>query len=370
MIIPCEQQLAFGGRRVEELLLKLRAWGCVVFFTGPEKVWNTFDSIIILVSVTETIFEILALANSTLTLVVIPLPRSVRPRGAGPAMPGARRRMASNQWEQMDSSYLRSVRFIRVARALRGVRVIRLIHYIGALRTLVFSIMSTTGSLLWTLVLLVLVFYIFGVVLAQIVTDSRSELTRDHCRELAQEHMGNMDAIPSCGIENPVTRYWFGVSSAMFTLFMAISGGVSWEDALKLGEMEQISPLAVMCMTLFIIITVFAILNVVTGVFCNTAIESAHADRDIAIMKQMVKQKAQVEALQDIFLEIDRDESHEVSIDELKAALEERKLASFMESLDISTQDCVPQTRKRRKVDGHTKAAKGKAKRQAEIARA
>lgn len=38
---------------------------------------------------------------------------------------------------QMDSSYLRSVRFIRVARALRGVRVIRLIHYIGALRTLV-----------------------------------------------------------------------------------------------------------------------------------------------------------------------------------------------------------------------------------------
>ena len=53
-------------------------------------------------------------------------------------------------------------------------------------------------------------------------------------------------------------------------------------------------------------------LTQVTGVFCNTAIaswsssrsghgvatqESAHADRDIAIMKQMIKQKAQ--ALQD-----------------------------------------------------------------------
>ena len=32
--------------------------------------------------------------------------------------------------------------------------------------------MSTTGSLMWTLVLLVLVFYIFGVVLAQVVTVS------------------------------------------------------------------------------------------------------------------------------------------------------------------------------------------------------
>ena len=31
--------------------------------------------------------------------------------------------------------------------------------------------------------------------------------------------------------------------------------------------------------------------NVVTGVFCTTAIESAQSDKDIAIMKQMHKQR-------------------------------------------------------------------------------
>lgn len=36
--------------------------------------------------------------------------------------------------------------------------------------------------------------------------------------------------------------------------------------------------------------------EVVTGVFCNTAIESAQSDKDIAIMKQMRKHDAQVQA--------------------------------------------------------------------------
>jgi len=279
---------------VLEVCLKLKAFGCGGFFLGPERLWNVFDFVIITLSVVETVFELLTFTSM---------------------------RAFS------DSSYLRSIRIIRVARALRGVRVIRLIHYIGALRTLVFSIASTSGSLVWTLVLLILVFYVFGVIIAQIVTD--------YCREYAQDTTGNLDALPFC--EKHISQYWFGVSESMFTLFMAISGGISWEVSIK--PLREISELAAACMVLYIVIAVFAILNVVTGVFCNTAIESAQADRDIAIMKYMAKHKAQVERLQTVFAEIDRDESDLVSIDELKAAMAEKKLASFMESLDISTQD-------------------------------
>jgi type II secretory pathway component PulF len=36
-------------------------------------------------------------------------------------------------------------------------------HEVSALRTLIFSIISTTGSLMWTLVLLLLIFYCFSV---------------------------------------------------------------------------------------------------------------------------------------------------------------------------------------------------------------
>lgn len=44
---------------------------------------------------------------------------------------------------------------------------------------------------------------------------------------------------------------------------MSIAGGVSWEDALS--PLRSVSALAVCFMVVFIVITVFAVLNVVTG---------------------------------------------------------------------------------------------------------
>ncbi|CAE7944138.1 unnamed protein product, partial [Symbiodinium sp. KB8] len=74
-------------------------------------------------------------------------------------------------------------------------------------------------------------------------------------------------------------------------------------------------------------------------VFCNTAIENAKADKDIAVMKQMQKQRTQVDALRAVFNDIDMNQSKLISLSELKVALEESKMASFLESMDISTRD-------------------------------
>ena len=67
-------------------------------------------------------------------------------------------------------------------------------------------------------------------------------------------------------------------------------------------------------------------------------------------MKQMHKHEAQVQSLREIFREIDNTNSSVVSVKQLKArvlrsclcrkeALQSAKLASFMHSMDISTQD-------------------------------
>ena len=114
---------------VTEILLKFIAHGCREFFCGNDKWWNVFDLSIISASVMETITEVIASAISV---------------------------------GNMDSSHLRIMRFVRLGRALRGVRVMRLLRFIGALRSIVFAILSTLWSLVWTLVLLVLLFYCFG----------------------------------------------------------------------------------------------------------------------------------------------------------------------------------------------------------------
>lgn len=268
-----------------ELVLKWAAYGCREFFCGKERIWNLFDFVIAGLSFIETAMDIVSKAFLDVG--------------------------------EMNSSHLRVMRFARLARALRGVRVIRLLRYVSALRTIVFSIVSTMSSLLWTLVLLLMLFYCFGVFITQLVSDN--------CRYLAQ---------PNC-LES--FYHWSSVGRSMLTLFMSISGGLSWIEALE--QLMQAHPLAVVSMLVYITSTIFAVLNVVTGVFCNTAIESARADKDIAIMKQMHKHEAQVQSLREIFHEIDNQKSSVVSLKQLKEALQSQKLASFMHSMDISTQD-------------------------------
>ena len=115
------------GLFVLEIIVKWVALGWE-FWIGPEYRWNIFDLLIIVISVADMILDRVAEGNH---------------------------------------ANLRLFRSIRLARALRTFRVFRIFRHVSALRTLVLSIVSTMGSLFWTLMLLLILFYSFGVVLTQ-----------------------------------------------------------------------------------------------------------------------------------------------------------------------------------------------------------
>ena len=269
-----------------ELLLKMYTRGCHAFFAGDDGGWNIFDLCIVVVSLLESVIS-----------------------------------------SQMELSHLRVMRFARLVKTLRGVRVMRLLHYISALRTLARSILNTMRSLFWTLVLLLLAFYSFALIFTQAVVD--------HCRSEAVIQTGDPNAIPLCS--GRLDRYWSSIPQSMLTLFMSITGGLSWIDALE--ALTSFSFFALTFFVIYIVITVFAVLNVVTGVFCNTAIESAAADKEIAAITQLKKQQDLSQSLREIFDEIDVDNSNTVTLDEFRDALTSTKLSNFLESLGISTAD-------------------------------
>lgn len=283
---------------IMELAVNVTANGIYKFVCGGDWLWNFFDVIIVALSALETGISFIASS----------------PTGTS----------------QVSPSHLRFMRPIRLARALRGVRVMRLFRYVGALRTLLLSIMSSIASLFWTIVLLVLLFYSFGVLLTQLVSD--------YCRDQAIAETGDLNASPECR-NLAYSRFWMSVPEAMLTLFMAISGGIDWDDALI--PLQEVSPVAVAAMLLYIVITVFTVVNVVTGVFCNTAIESAAADKDIAVMKQMRKHAAQVQVLKNVFREIDEKSNKSISMEDLEDAMSAHKLSSFFESMGIDTEDVM-----------------------------
>ncbi|CAJ1349888.1 unnamed protein product [Effrenium voratum] len=276
---------------VLELAVNFTAEGCRDFFRGNERSWNIFDFIIIALSVVDACLQFLSQSDS---------------------------------WQ---SGEARLIRAVRVARAFRAIRVVRLLRYVGALRALVLSITCSMQSLLWTMVLLILMFYSFGVLF--------TELVADHCRLEAFQRTSDVNAAPQC--LDQFYQFWSSVPESMLTLLMVISGGLSWIEAL--APLREVSAVASSCFLIYITFAVFAIINVVTGVFCSTAVESAANDKEIAMMKQYQRKQMQVSDLRHVFREIVDNETNLVSLEEFEEALATPRFASFLESMSISTAD-------------------------------
>eukprot|EP00931_Biecheleriopsis_adriatica_P022197 TRINITY_DN14331_c0_g2_i1.p1 TRINITY_DN14331_c0_g2~~TRINITY_DN14331_c0_g2_i1.p1 ORF type:complete len:600 (+),score=90.10 TRINITY_DN14331_c0_g2_i1:92-1891(+) len=276
-----------------EITLKVMHAGCFRFFMGEDARWNVFDTCVVLLSVAEIVID--AVISSL----------------------------------NLPTSHLRVFRLLRLVRIFRGMKILRVLRFVGSLRTLLHSVLTTVKSLAWTILLLVLLFYAFGVALTQ--------ASSDHCRAEAIERSGgDGNAKPACQLDT-VALYWGTLPESMLTLFMAVTGGVSWE--LCLAPLREVSALAVVTFIAYINFTVLALLNVVTGVFCHSAIESASADKDIAAMVQLSNQKKYAATIRTMFAEIDEDAGGCITLDELESALSDENFCAYLESIEISTSD-------------------------------
>merc|ERR1712217_31639 len=92
-------------------------------------------------------------------------------------------------------------------------------------------------------------------------------------------------------------------------------------------------------MGIFIAFCVFAVLNVMTGVFCQSAIESAQNDKDLATADALNSRERTHEKLTELFNDLDDDGSGEITIDELEEALLHSKSQAYLVSLGIDVTD-------------------------------
>lgn len=146
----------------------------------------------------------------------------------------------------------------------------------------------------------------------------------DNCRFLKMDG-DSLGTGPLC--REILPKYWASVPESMLTLFMAITNSVSWDETIR--PLREVSKVAIIFVVAYVALAVFAILNVVTGVFCNTAIESAHADKEVATIKQVNSKDQQ----------IDSRCTNEVSFEDVEEAISKGELGSFMEAMGVSTDD-------------------------------
>jgi len=130
------------------------------------------------------------------------------------------------------------IRILRILRLVRIVRMVRILHLIGELRFLVASLAGTVRSLCWTVLLLILIIYVTGVCLTQMVSDRRAA----RGAEFQDEFIGSL-----------------GVT--MLTLYQAITGGVTCKERIGMPDVGGFSTVMVSIYVAFVLI---ALMNIVT----------------------------------------------------------------------------------------------------------
>lgn len=270
---------------VGELALRLVA-ECWQFCTGPDWAWNSFDVVMVALILLEQ------------------LDRYVLERMA-------------------HLSGMSTLRVLRAVRVLRALRAIRILQALKGLRVLLQTVIAAFRSMVWTSLIVLMAIYVFAV--------SITQGTVDHCRhepESCLEHEGT----------ELMTRFG-SVDRSMLSLFATTTDGMPWDELMP--AIHQLSPFYAVLFLTYVSLAYFAILNVVTGVFVETALHVAAMDRDAIIHEEMQSRESYAHSLHDIFLELDRDASDDLTIDEFRMALNDERVLAYFNALQIDFTDIM-----------------------------
>eukprot|EP00418_Pyrodinium_bahamense_P087522 CAMPEP_0179073828 /NCGR_PEP_ID=MMETSP0796-20121207/32773_1 /TAXON_ID=73915 /ORGANISM="Pyrodinium bahamense, Strain pbaha01" /LENGTH=518 /DNA_ID=CAMNT_0020771035 /DNA_START=108 /DNA_END=1665 /DNA_ORIENTATION=+ len=274
-------QLRFGNIfftivYIIELVLRLAAfrWN---FFVGVDWKWNAFDTLLVISSVVEQV--------------------------------------------ALDAG-IGSFRLLSALRLFRVLRIIRVMRFFPDLRLMVGSIIQSLGALSWALLLLTTIMYLFSIV-----------FMHGAILYLHEEQAFEADPV----VRDGVVLWYSSVTQTMYTLLTAITGGISWADAVQ--PLEPISFVYRYLWSFYIVFVVIGVLNVLTGIFVERACELSGLDKDLVIQSEKKRNETFLVEMKKIFEEADADGSGTISWDEFKGYLENDDVTAYLATQQLDAFD-------------------------------
>jgi hypothetical protein len=249
------------------------------FFRSAGSVLNIMDVVLMLLQVVELLVS--ALGSYT---------DDIRPR----------------RFENLNFYVLRLIRIVRIVRVAKTLRLLRIV---GEIRSIIWSVGTSLRPLLGAIMILVLLIYISSVYLTELATQQRH-----HHRDTDTYHaLRNLDSLGDC----------------MLTLYHIITGGRDWalvsEDLVKGGL-----PLAGhVFIPLFVAFTFLAVMNVITGVFVESAFQKSKVD----------KENYTVAYVRSLFLKTDIVQSGEITWKQFKSQLKTQDMQELFRSIDLDVSE-------------------------------
>eukprot|EP00913_Durusdinium_trenchii_P014094 g13228.t1 len=220
-----------------------------------------------------------------------------------------------------------------MGRLLRVFRVIRVVRIFKALRKLVASLVDTTKSLIWAMFLLGLIIYIFSILFTDIVLD------------FLEENLNNTSA--DADVQDNLQWYFGNIYTSGETLFRSLLCDPCKPMRRLMDALWPVGTFWVQLFHFYMAFCTLAVMNVITGVFCNSAIKAAERDHDMVVQALLQNRQEQIGAdraefktlVSDLFHRIDDRHLGKITLRDLERSLNDEVVKAFFESLEIGAID-------------------------------
>eukprot|EP00929_Paragymnodinium_shiwhaense_P058795 TRINITY_DN29461_c0_g1_i4.p1 TRINITY_DN29461_c0_g1~~TRINITY_DN29461_c0_g1_i4.p1 ORF type:complete len:575 (+),score=103.44 TRINITY_DN29461_c0_g1_i4:224-1948(+) len=213
---------------------------------------------------------------------------------------------------------MRLIRLLRLARAAKILRMARIVRLVGGLRTLVYSLVGTLRQVLWAFMLIFCLMFIFAVCVGQVVAEA-----------LIVSHGEDTDQL--------LRKYFGSVSQCMVTVYMAVTGGVSWIECIE--PLEEVGTTVFVGFLMYIALIQWVVLNVVTGTFCESAAAAARKNVSLSMQNYRENRDEFMKRAKTIFKTIDLDGSGSLRIVDMKPFLDQEPARALFGALDLDIGD-------------------------------
>lgn len=226
-----------------ELIVNFRKQGCSGFFTSEDYVWNYLDLFIVVMG---------AMDQWVIKLFFVVV-----------------------YGRQHSDELGNSLMLFRLLRMLRILRVLRLVKVIHPLYMLALGIAEAVQSMFWVLLLTLVALYASAIITTRIVRETEIEDVPDSAK-----------------------HHFRSVPDSMFTLFVLMNGE-EWPDVMPLLDG---CPSLKFMFVIFIIISTWALLSVMTGVVSDNMIYAREAQTQKDEQMQGERRAKVQKALKDVFI--------------------------------------------------------------------
>lgn len=221
-------------------------------------------------------------------------------------------------FSEMDPSFMRTMRILKVAKISRAVRLLR---FFSELRLILKSLLGSLSSLFWSMMMLVLVFYIFALVLVNSTTGYLA---------LNLENHDEYDITAIHSVLGTVQR-------TMLTLYMAATGGDDW--AVFYNVIVSTGTFNAVVFIVYVGFIEIAVMNILTGLFVESAMKLAQPDQDIKALEVCRAEVSQQQQLMRLCTELDADGSGTLTKEEFSRHMKDGKLKYFLATLGLDIRD-------------------------------